>query len=304
MLPSDNKPNSSIFINVVSQTSSTNANSDVRIVFEECSISESVVGKENFDEDQLNCFKTNFVTSASQYFRVMCPKTDTSERVRSCRPCGDGWWSVIFIRIMCSRMRKRVVIFLAISAFLSVINTMFIYVDFSDWSLEYLILYRSVDFSFDLFVWSNEDFTNQTNELISLYGTELTPTATCLGIFRLFADYCEIFQDYCFIDIWLLITLGIWRLASKFHLPQDNGVTHDFESIWKKYKNLQQNSDMLEEGLGNFLKQVHMINLFSCTYFLLKCTDAFLAVSATMNSVNGKLTEKQTEHMRKNAKGK
>ncbi|CAL8116933.1 unnamed protein product [Orchesella dallaii] len=111
--------------------------------------------------------------------------------------------------------------------------------------------------------------------MISTYGYELTPLTTFLGVFRVITDFCETLQDFCFVDIWLLTALIIWRLAKEFHLPDHSALleTNNFEKTWTHYKKLRRIADALEECMGGFLKQIHMNNLFLCTYFLLKCME-------------------------------
>ncbi|CAL8117031.1 unnamed protein product [Orchesella dallaii] len=174
---------------------------------------------------------------------------------------------------MRSRSRKYVVLLGTLTVFMSITNAFFVDVEYSDWSWEYLILFRSVQFCQDIFLWSRENFENRTDELISLFGTELTPVTASLGVCRLFTEFFDSLQDFCFIDIWLLTALAMWGLTTEFNLPRIKALKPDFERIWTHYKNLQKMSDMLEENLGNFIKQIHMTNLFLCTYFLLKCME-------------------------------
>ncbi|CAL8117007.1 unnamed protein product [Orchesella dallaii] len=172
------------------------------------------------------------------------------------------------------------------STFMSVVYTLFVDFDFSEWSLRHWIIFRSCDFRIELCIWSKENFANLTDELIDTFGSELTPATLSLGVFRLFMDFCETFQDFCFIDIWLFTALETWRLAAEVNLPKTNTFESDFEGIWSHYKHLQKMSDTLENVLGNFFKQIHISNLFLSTYFLLKCMAGDYGIVFWLRGIN------------------
>ncbi|CAL8116957.1 unnamed protein product [Orchesella dallaii] len=185
-----------------------------------------------------------------------------------------------------SRFRKYGVTLLALTLLMSTVSSLFMDVGFSNWSLDFLILFRSHEFRTDVLVWSHENYFNLTEELIYIYGTELTPVTIFLGVSRVITDFCETLQDFCFVDIWLITALLIWRLAKEFNLPENTILRPDFEKPWTHYKKLRRISDMLEECMGGFLKQIHMNNLFLCTYFLLKCMEGDYNLEFWLMGVN------------------
>ncbi|CAL8116365.1 unnamed protein product [Orchesella dallaii] len=256
-----------IVIHVASLTNSRDKRSDnVQIIVQEIS---------RFIDEPKDVWGRNLDTpcrtrlgSMLNYIRVVCRKIASSERVQISSSGCFGWLS----KAMGSRFRKYVVMLVALTAVMSTASSLFMDIGFSDWSMDDLILLRSYQSLADILVWSSENYDNLTIQIIYTTGSEQTFSTTLLGVFRVITDFCETFQNLCFVDIWLVISMLIWGLANEFNFSE-NTVQPDFEKHWAHYKKLRRISEMLEECMGGFLKQIHMNNLFLCTYFLLKCME-------------------------------
>lgn len=133
------------------------------------------------------------------------------------------------------------------------------------WTPEEAILQRSYELARSALLWGGASTPNSTvaNALAEKYGSTVTLTAMCFGVFGILLDFCGFLQFYA---SWYLLLI----VAASMSI-----ITINFESsfpsrrAWEFLRDVQALCRNLDKIFGIVFKLLHLNNTMVLAYFLL-----------------------------------
>lgn len=156
------------------------------------------------------------------------------------------------------------------------------------WSPKKLVLHSSKMLSYKLFIWSPDDFkenSTKTRELTRDYGTHLTPLTVIMGISEIGMRFCSKMKMDTAQNVGAVVAVLIWlrnryfgkklkRIDFKnYNDGDDNDELDSSNGLYAEFMEVKEENMLTNRLTGGLLMIVHVHNLLQCATFLMRCLD-------------------------------
>lgn len=156
-----------------------------------------------------------------------------------------------------------------------------------DWTPKKLTLDQSMRLSYQLFLWSPDDFDENSTKIDELdreYGTVLTPVTVIMGISEIGMQFCHNMKMDTAQNMGVVVAVLIYLRNRYFgkkvkHIDFKNNNGNDAGElsspigIFAEFKQMKKENRLMNGLAGGLLKIVHAHNLIQCAKFLMRCLD-------------------------------
>lgn len=153
---------------------------------------------------------------------------------------------------------------------MSVLRALFATLTLEEWTPRRAILQRSYEMAYNIFLWQNKTFSNETvlHSIDEQFGTELSFTNFVLGCSGMFLDLCGLLQFYASSCLMLAISVSMCSMIQDFNRKLNSQSP---DQGWKYFGNLQSFCRDVEDVFGMSFKLFHLNNTMIVARFLLFC---------------------------------